>query len=635
MEGEKDVRGMTSGLAAIVAIVSSLCGATGARAQNFDNLVFHTVTPCRLFDTRISQGGTGPLASQEIRGFNVFGATLSSQGGDPSGCGLPELTTDGVPQTIAIAVTMASLSPQGSGTLKMWAGDISQPVHATVVDYQSISSANTTAIAVRTSGTLGTGSDIVLRANGAATDVLGDVVGYYSQSARQTQLNAESSNLISGSGVNTVPAGVVGATIGGGGSANNSETFGPTPNRVLGNYGTVGGGAANDAGTNQVPPSDSRFATVSGGQSNVASGGFSTIGGGVNNSATSNMTTVGGGFGNTATNSIATIAGGQGNSASGGWATVGGGIANSAAADGATIGGGGGFSPDGNIAMGTNSTIAGGTHNFIGNPQCLNICGGPSGCGTNGAIGGGSGNVAGNNSTVAGGIANKACFEATVGGGQSNTASGTFATVPGGSGNLAQGNGSFAAGVNAQATDDNSFVWGDGSQTASSTGAKTFSVLAIGGIGFFPGGGSCGITNPGNLTCSGSITPGSDRHAKENFAPIDSGKTLERVVALPVSRWNFIGDGSTVQHIGPMAQDFYAAFKVGADDKHIATVDADGVALAAIQGLYKMLQERDAKIAKLEKEKNAEIADVRARLSLLEREAASRRSSGAPLASVR
>ena len=34
-----------------------------------------------------------------------------------------------------------------------------------------------------------------------------------------------------------------------------------------------------------------------------------------------------------------------------------------------------------------------------------------------------------------------------------------------------------------------------------------------------------------------------------------------------------------------MAQDFYAAFKVGQDDKHIATVDADGIALAAIKAL--------------------------------------------------
>jgi len=53
--------------------------------------------------------------------------------------------------------------------------------------------------------------------------------------------------------------------------------------------------------------------------------------------------------------------------------------------------------------------------------------------------------------------------------------------------------------------------------------------------------------------------------------------------------WNYKSNPS-VQHIGPMAQDFYSAFGVGHDDKHISTVDADGIALAAIQGLYKQLQ---------------------------------------------
>ena len=36
-----------------------------------------------------------------------------------------------------------------------------------------------------------------------------------------------------------------------------------------------------------------------------------------------------------------------------------------------------------------------------------------------------------------------------------------------------------------------------------------------------------------------------------------------------------------------MAQDFYAAFAVGKDDRGINSVDEEGVALAAIQGLYR------------------------------------------------
>jgi hypothetical protein len=39
-----------------------------------------------------------------------------------------------------------------------------------------------------------------------------------------------------------------------------------------------------------------------------------------------------------------------------------------------------------------------------------------------------------------------------------------------------------------------------------------------------------------------------------------------------------------------MAQDFYTAFGVGEDRRHIASVDADGVALAAIKGLSRELR---------------------------------------------
>jgi hypothetical protein len=92
----------------------------------------------------------------------------------------------------------------------------------------------------------------------------------------------------------------------------------------------------------------------------------------------------------------------------------------------------------------------------------------------------------------------------------------------------------------------------------------------------------------------------SDRNMKEKFAPVDNQEILERVAALPISRWNFKADAQT-RHIGPMAQDFYAAFNVGTDDKHIATVDEDGVALAAIQGLNEKLKEKDAQIEALAK----------------------------------
>ena len=48
-----------------------------------------------------------------------------------------------------------------------------------------------------------------------------------------------------------------------------------------------------------------------------------------------------------------------------------------------------------------------------------------------------------------------------------------------------------------------------------------------------------------------------------------------------------------------MAQDFYAAFGLGLGDKTIDTIDPNGVALAAIQGLHELAREKDAEIEEL------------------------------------
>jgi hypothetical protein len=101
----------------------------------------------------------------------------------------------------------------------------------------------------------------------------------------------------------------------------------------------------------------------------------------------------------------------------------------------------------------------------------------------------------------------------------------------------------------------------------------------------------------GTITCT-SLNQTSDRNAKEKFAPINPQAVLDKVAALPITQWNFKTDAGT-RHIGPMAQDFHSAFNVGTDDKHIATVDEEGVALAAIQGLNQKFNAKDAEIEAL------------------------------------
>ncbi len=88
----------------------------------------------------------------------------------------------------------------------------------------------------------------------------------------------------------------------------------------------------------------------------------------------------------------------------------------------------------------------------------------------------------------------------------------------------------------------------------------------------------------------------SDRNMKENFAPVDSQDILTKVANLPITTWNYKQQNSAIRHIGPMAQDFAATFAVGESDRMINSIDANGVAFAAIQALHQQLQEKDAQI---------------------------------------
>ncbi|MEQ8998764.1 MAG: tail fiber domain-containing protein [Coleofasciculus sp. B1-GNL1-01] len=88
----------------------------------------------------------------------------------------------------------------------------------------------------------------------------------------------------------------------------------------------------------------------------------------------------------------------------------------------------------------------------------------------------------------------------------------------------------------------------------------------------------------------------SDRNQKANFAKADVQEILGKVAALPITTWNYKNENANIRHIGPMAQDFATAFNVGEDNRFINTVDANGVALAAIQALSQKLQQKDAEI---------------------------------------
>lgn len=117
----------------------------------------------------------------------------------------------------------------------------------------------------------------------------------------------------------------------------------------------------------------------------------------------------------------------------------------------------------------------------------------------------------------------------------------------------------------------------------------------------------------GNVHVTGTLTPPSDRNVKCDFASVDAREVLEKVASLPVQSWSYTNSPS-VRHLGPVAQDFKAAFGLGFTDTAIATVDADGVALAAIQGLNQKVEEQKSEL----QTKEARIQALERKLARLE-----------------
>ena len=377
-------------------------------------------------------------------------------------------------------------------------------------------------------------------------------------------------------------------------------------------------------------PDGSVQSTAFGGRNNTVSGADATVGGGVDNVASGDVSTVSGGSANRTAGEASTVGGGFANEALQLDSTVGGGSLNIASATNAVVSGG-----TFNTASGLSSVVAGGDEN-IASAQNAVVGGGQLNetADVNATVAGGTLNLSnGDSSTIAGGFFNDATnLDAAVGGGSENVASGVAATIPGGSQNIAAGDLSFATGLGARvdAAHDGAMLFADSNIFFFfSNLANEFAVRSTGGVRFVTAiNGSTGAptngvkVNPG----AGSWSNLSDKNAKENVRPVDTESALEEVLALPINTWNYKTQDAGIRHMGPMAQDFYAAFGLGTDERHIGSVDADGAALAAIQGLHQRMRaendilrgalaQKDAVLANLQNQ-NATLA---ARLDALER----------------
>lgn len=397
-------------------------------------------------------------------------------------------------------------------------------------------------------------------------------------------------NLIGGSQANNTRAGVRGATIAGGGLpvGFDDPNFGSeAPNQVLDHYGTISGGSANDAGGGQLATlTDGAYASVGGGLMNKATQVAATIGGGFNNRALGVYGTVPGGNDNWATAQQATVIGGARNTASGISATVSGGRSNCA---------GGADS----WAAGVGATVRIGTDSGDPGTGCAGV---PS-----------SGDADGDEGTfVWSDTSTSTRFQSSGPDQFLIRADGGFALNNAtflGSGDDVQ----FSARPFSGDVDmDLRLVPHDTTNSVSLIAESTTGTLAIIGS---PTAGSNRIEVAGGtgglatLTHGGAWNNASSRLFKSEFQPVDVSAVLARVVDLPMTTWIYTGSDEG-RHMGPMAEDFRAAFGLSGNGRSISTVDADGVALAAIQGLNRKLEAEnailEARLAALEARLGAE-----------------------------
>ena len=386
--------------------------------------------------------------------------------------------------------------------------------------------------------------------------------------AENTGAGFRSINILGGSELNSIDAGVVGATIAGGGYDDfvNSDL----PNRVGADFGTISGGyghtvlgSRSTIGGGQFNKANGYIATIGGGVANVANGDSSTVAGGERNQATVYSSTVGGGYHNVASGSRSTLAGGDSNSASGYASTI--------------VGG------ETNTASGMDSSVGGGYTNTASGPQSV------------------------------------------VAGGYTNSALGFNSVVPGGIYNVAMGDASFAGGTQAKARHQGAFVWADSGQTDfASTNTNQFLIRATNGVGINtnnPGAyalfvsGAAKIT--GNLVVN-TTTYTSDARYKTNIVTLNDA--LENVLHLrgvsydwDRNQWPEKGF-SEGRQIGFIAQELEKIFPdlVQTDKDGYKSVNYTGV----VPVLVEAIKAQEKRIDALQKQ-SAEIVELKAQLAQL------------------
>ena len=224
---------------------------------------------------------------------------------------------------------------------------------------------------------------------------------------------------------------------------------------------------------------------------------------------------------------------------------------------------------------------------------------------------GASSTASGNSSTAMGALTTASGTRSTAMG-HGTTASGNYSTAMGAL-TTASGGYSTAMGYSVStASYMGSFIIGDAStnNVDNSTAYNQMSMRFAGGYRLFS---NSSLTTGVYMNAGVSgWTNYCDRNRKENFIAIDGESVLARLRAIPVLEWNYKGADASVRYIGPMAQDFWQAFRLGGTDSlGINSISIDGVNMAAIQALEKRTSMDQRNIIALQTMLNAKDAEIR------------------------
>jgi Head domain of trimeric autotransporter adhesin len=210
-----------------------------------------------------------------------------------------------------------------------------------------------------------------------------------------------------------------------------------------------------------------------------------------------------------------------------------------------------------------------------------------------GTLAAGSQSLATGSSTLASGQHSTALGHLTIASGLNSLAAGQRSQADGaesialGQDALAGGPGTVVLGSKAatQLAAYGTFVFGDRSTLTPiiAVAPNQFLVRAAGGVAFYTNG---ALTTGLRLAPSGSQWLGlSDVNTKHLFRDLDGDEVLAKLARMPIREWSYTAQAPSIRHLGPTAQDFRAAFGLGEDPLRIGSMDADGVALAAVKAL--------------------------------------------------